>query len=130
MSGHEFDLGSAELEVLKVLWEDGPSTVRRAMNTLHERGRSVAYTTVQTMLTRLEQKGFVKSNKTGQAFVYRAAITRDRISRSRVRRLLEQLYDGAAGPLVLQLLRTQRLKPDELEELQELIDRLDARDRE
>ena len=129
MSEREYELGVAELEVLKVLWEEGPGTVRQAMNILHGRGRSVAYTTVQTMLTRLEQKGFVKSNRSGPAFVYRAVITRERISRSRVRRLLEQLYDGAAGPLVLQLLRTQRLKPQELEQLQELIDRLDGNER-
>jgi len=126
MSAREYDLGSAELEVLKVLWDEGPANVRRVMDALHAAGRPVAYTTVQTMLTRLEQKGFVKSNKSGQAFVYRAAISRERVSRSRLRKLVDQLYDGAAGPLVLHLLRTQRLRPEEIEQLQALIARLDA----
>lgn len=125
MTLREYELGDAELEVLKVLWDDGPATVRSVLDALHGRGRDVAYTTVQTMLTRLEQKGFVRSDKSGQAFVYRAVITRERISRSRLRQLLDQLYDGAAGPLVLHLLRTERLEPHELDALQKLIERLD-----
>ncbi len=125
MAALEHDLGVAELEVLKALWDHGPGTVRSVLSALHEKGRRVAYTTVQTMLTRLEQKGYVSSDKSGSAFVYRAAVTRAALSRSRLQQLLDQLYEGAAGPLVLQLLRTQRLRPEELAELQRLIDRLD-----
>lgn len=122
----EYELGSAELEVLKALWSDGPGTVRHVLNHLRQRGRKLAYTTVQTFLTRLEQKGFVKSNKSDLAFVYRAAVTRDRVTRSRLKGVIQQLFDGAAGPLVLQLIRTERLSRDELDELQALIDRLDS----
>ena len=125
MAQHEYELGDAELEVLRILWEEGPGTVRAVLDALHARGRTVAYTTVQTMLTRLEQKGCVRSDKTGPAFVFRAVITRERISRSRLKQLLDQLYDGAAGALVLELVRTQRLNPQELDELQRLIERLD-----
>ena len=85
----------------------------------------MAYTTVQTLLTRLEQKDYVSSNKSELAFVYRAKLTRDRVTRSRLQVLLKQLYDGAAGPLVLQLIRTERFTKGEVEELQALIDRLD-----
>ncbi len=120
------ELGDAELEVLRILWDEGPGTVRAVLAALHQRGRNVAYTTVQTMLTRLEQKGCVASDRSGAAFVYRALVTRERVTRSRLKQLLDQLYDGAAGALVLELVRTQRLKPGELEELQRLIDRLDA----
>ncbi len=126
MTAREYELGPAELEVLKVLWDDGPASVRQVLEALTARGRSVAYTTVQTMLTRLEQKEFARSDKSGPAFVYRATITREQISRSRLKKLLDQLYDGAAGPLVLQLVKTQRLRREELEELQKLIERLDA----
>lgn len=125
----DFDLGSAELEVLKVLWDEGPSNVRRVMEALHARERLVAYTTVQTMLSRLEQKGFVESDRAGAAYTYSAAITREQISRSRLKKLVEQLYDGAAGALVLQLLRTERLAPGEIAELQKLIESLDTKRR-
>ncbi|MGD8454074.1 MAG: BlaI/MecI/CopY family transcriptional regulator [Phycisphaerae bacterium] len=125
MSQKEHDLGDAELEVLKALWDVGPSTVRAVMNHLHDCGRRPAYTTVQTVLTRLEHKGFVRSDKSGPAFVYRARVTRERLSRSRLRTLLDQLYDGAAGELVLHLVKHERLTPDEIAQLHKLIDELD-----
>lgn len=120
------ELGSAELEVLRTLWDRGPATVRDVLAHLHDQGRRLAYTTVLTFLTRLEQKGFVTSNKSGLAYVYRAKVTRDRVSRSRVRSLLAELYDGAAGPLVLQLMQSERLTPEEIQELQKMLDRLDG----
>jgi len=112
------------LGVLRTLWDAGPATVREVLEQLHRRGRRVAYTTVQTLLTRLEQKGYARSNKSGQAFVYRARVSRDRVTRSRLKALVSQLYDGAAGPLVLQLIRNEGLTPAEIAELQQLIDEL------
>lgn len=129
MGRKEYDLGVVELEVLKALWEVGPATVREVMNQLHQSGRQQAYTTVQTLLTRLEQKGYVASNKSELAYVYRAKISRERISRSRLKTLLDQLYDGAAGPLVLQLIKNERLTPDEISQLHDLIEKLDSSER-
>lgn len=123
------DLGTAEFDVLKALWEVGPATVREVLTHLHERGRQLAYTTVQTLLTRLEQKRYVTSDKSDLAHVFRAKVTRDRVTRTRLKNLMSQLYDGAAGPLVLQLVRTEHLTPDEVIELQKLIERLDAGDK-
>jgi predicted transcriptional regulator len=128
MAERQYDLGRAELEVLKALWDTGPTTVREVLNHLQERGRRLAYTTVQTLLIRLEQKGYVSSDKSEFAHVFRARLSRDRVTRSRLRTLLTQLYDGAAGPLVLQLVRTERFTTEEIEELQKLIDGLDAPD--
>jgi len=126
MSQRQYELGSAELEVLRVLWEVGPSTVRDVLNHLHDRGRNVAYTTVQTLLTRLEQKGCVRSDKSDLAHVFRPRVTRNRVTRSRLKTLVDQLYDGAAGPLVLHLVRNERLTPEEIEELHRLIEELDS----
>jgi BlaI family penicillinase repressor len=126
MARQGYDLGRAELEVLRTLWAEGPATVREVMDHLHGRGRKVAYTTVQTMLGRLEQKGFATSDKSGLAYVYRAKVSRKRFSQSRLKTLLDQLYDGAAGPLALQLVRSKRLTPEEMDELRRLIDQLDA----
>ncbi len=126
MAERQYDLGDAELGALKTLWDHGPATVREVLSHLHDSGRRVAYTTVQTLLTRLEQKGYVTSNKSELAYVYRAKLTRDRVTRSRLKTLVKQLYDGAAGPLVMQLIRTEQFTPDEIEELQGLIERLDG----
>ena len=121
-----YDLGSAELEVLKVLWERGPSTVRDVLTLLHERGRKVAYTTVLTVLTRLEQKGVVGSDRSDQAYVYRAKASREKVTMARLRAMVRDLYDGAAAPMVLQLMRAEKFTPEELADLQRLIDTLDT----
>ena len=115
-----------ELEVLKILWEEAPCTVREVMNHLHARGRKVAYTTVLTFLSRLEQKGYVKSDRSGVAYVYKPTVTRARVTRSRLRALLEQLYDGTPGNLVLQLVEQGELSDDEITALQRRIEELDA----
>ena len=127
MGKQRLELGEAELAVLRVLWDEGTCTVREVLDYLHARGRHLAYTTVQTLLTRLERKRFVGSDKSGLAYVYRAKLSRDRVTHSRLKTLLSQMYDGAAGPLVLQLVRSERLTPEEIGELQALIDELDAR---
>lgn len=121
------DMGSAELEVLNILWDHGASTVRQVLEHLHANGRRLAYTTVLTYLSRLEQKGLVQSNKKDIAYVYRPAVSRERVRRSRLKAMLSQLYDGAAGALVLQLIKTQKFTPQEIEELQELITRLEGK---
>lgn len=119
------ELGEAELAVLRVLWDHGPQTVREVMERLHERGRKVAYTTVLTFLARLEQKGSVTSDKTDVAYIYRAKASRSSVTRIRVRALLDELYDGAAGPVVMHLVENERLTPEELSRLRKMIDDLD-----
>ncbi len=126
MSDGEYKLGSTEQEVLQALWSVRQGTVRQVLNEMHARGRNLAYTTVQTMLTRLEQKGFVESDKSGMAYIYRAAVDREEVMRSRVRSVVEQFFDGAAAPLVLQLIQTEKFSADEISELHKLIDKLDS----
>lgn len=125
MAPRRKDLGTGELEVLSVLWDEGPCTVRQVLDHLHAAGRGVAYTTVLTVLTRLENKGFVASDKAGVAYLYRSTVTRERVRKSRLRSLVSELYDGAAGPLVLQLIKSERFSTEEIEELRALLERLD-----
>lgn len=120
-----FELGSAELDILKVLWERGPSTVRDVLVRVHERGRKLAYTTVLTVLTRLEQKGVVASDRSDQAYVYRPKVTRERVTIARLRQMVHDFYDGAAAPMVLQLMKSEKFTPEEIANLQRLIDALD-----
>ena len=127
MAPREGDLGTAELEVLRTLWDEGPCTVRQVLNHLHDQGRRVAYTTVLTFLSRLEQKRFVKSDKTDQAYVYRPLVSRQKVTTTRLRAVIEQLYDGAAAPMVLQLMREEKFSGDEIAALQNLIDQLDSK---
>jgi predicted transcriptional regulator len=104
MGQRDYDLGEAELQVLRALWDGGPATVREVMNHLHANGRKVAYTTVLTFLSRLELKGFVRSDRSGQAYIYRSVVSRSQNTRSRLKTMLDELFDGEAAPLVLQLM--------------------------
>ena len=100
------------------------------MELIHEKPRSINIFCKSgrlTVLTRLEQKGVVKSDKSGMAYVYRPILTRANVTKSRLRSLIEQLYDGAAGPLVLQLMREKKFSADEIAELQKLIDQVDRK---
>jgi predicted transcriptional regulator len=125
----KIELAAGELDVMKVLWDAGPSTVRETMFRLHQSGRRVAYTTVMTVLSRLEKKGFVASDKSDVAYIYRAKVSRDRVIGARVREVVKQLYDGAAAPLVLQLMQSERFSPDEIAEFQRLVERLEQETR-
>jgi len=128
MAKRRADIAAAELDVLKALWDRGPSTVRETRDHLEKAGRDLAHTTVLTFLTRLEQKGFVRSDRSGVAYVYTPAVSREQVVGSRVEDVMKQLFDGAAGPLVLHLVRNERLSPDEIDELRRLIDHLDEAD--
>ena len=127
MGKKDRDISAAELEVVSALWEGGPMTVREVMNTLHGQGREIAYTTVLTFLARLERKGVVVSDKDGVAYVYRAVVSRDKVARTRVKDIVEQVFDGAPGPLVLHLMKNERFTSEELAEMRALIERLDER---
>ena len=78
-----------------------------------------------TFLSRLEQKCFVVSEKAELAYVYRTKVSRDSVVKSRVKSLLDQLYDGAAGPMVLQLIEDGKFSADEISQLRKLIKDLD-----
>jgi predicted transcriptional regulator len=119
-------LGEAELEVLKVLWDHGPGTVRAVNALLRRQGRRCAYTTVQTVLQRLEGKGFVRSDKGGKAHVFEAAVSRDRLLSRRLRDLADQLCDGTASPLLLALVEGSRFTAEEIRAFRRLLDRLEG----
>jgi predicted transcriptional regulator len=115
-------LGEAELEVLKVLWDHGPMTVRQVHEKTESDGRKRAYTTVLTLLQRLLVKGAVAVDPAATAHVYRAAMTRDDLIRDRLATLADQLGDGTATPLVLALVQNHKFTGAEIERFRRLLD--------
>jgi BlaI family penicillinase repressor len=107
-----------EMEILKVLWEKGPLSVR-AVSRLLDLDKDLAYNTVQTLLRIMEDKGLVTHHVDGRTFVYTPCFSRDE---SAVR-FLDRVFDGAADELVQSLLRSERLRPEELERVGALIAR-------
>jgi predicted transcriptional regulator len=108
-----------ELEILKVLWEKGPSSVRTVFRHLAgEQDRDLAYNTVQTLLRIMEEKkGLVTHHAEGRTFIYTPCFSRDESAA----RFLDRVFDGAAGELVQSLLRAERIGPDELERMHKMI---------
>ena len=109
-----------ELEILKVLWELGPSTVREVYE-YRFRAQGVAQNTVQTMLRLMasDKKKLVSCRHESRTFIYTAAYSRDESAA----RFLDHVFDGAASAMVMSLLRSERISPDELELMRALIDK-------
>ncbi len=120
-------ISETELDILKVLWEHGPGTVREVNALLRRQGRRWAYTTVLTLLQRLEAKGVVTSDKSGLAHVFRPAVTRQKLLRQRLKDLANQLCEGTATPLVQALVEGQRFTPEEISHFRQLLDELETK---
>ena len=114
----------AELDILSVLWERGPSTVRQVHEELTDK-RKTGYTTVLKLMQIMADKGLVRRDESGHAHVYRAAITRQRTQKQAVGQMLEQLFDGSAQQLVMQALSAKKSTTEELAEIRQLLDELE-----
>ncbi len=119
-------LSEAEREVLKALWDEGPGTVRQVNAVLSGRGRKWAYTTVQTLLQRLQAKGWVASDTSGPAHVFRASGSREEMLQDHLKTLADELCEGASAPLVLALVQGHRFTPEEIARFRRLLDRLEG----
>ncbi len=119
------DASETELEVLKALWEKGPSTVRDLEAVLIERGHRWAYTTIQTLLLRLQTKGLVSTKKTGLPHVYEPIVTREKLLGHRLKALAQNVCDGMAAPLVRALVSGGNFSRDEIAHFRTLLDEVD-----
>ena len=108
-----------ELEIMKVLWETGPANVQTVQQTLE---RPLAYTTVQTMLNVLHRKGHVKRTLKQKAYFYRPSITRGDVVKQTVGDVVDRLFSGSAGNLVMTLVETKQLSGEDLARLREMLD--------
>jgi len=117
-----------ELEILKVLWQRGPSTVREVREALLGR-RQVAHTTVLTMLQIMTGKGLVVCDRSRRAHIYRARQSRPGVARRLARDLLQRVFEGSAPELVLYALQGRKATPEELEEIRRVIAEVERRSR-
>ena len=124
MSKKPVAVTTTELEVLKALWKQGPATVRD-LEALFGKGKGWAYTTIQTLLYRLQEKGFVSSDKRATPHVFRAKVTRRELLSRRLRDLADTLCEGTATPLLMTLVEDQPLEVEAIQELRQMLDRLE-----
>ena len=118
----------AELAILRVIWERGPSTVRQVHDVL-TRERPTAYTTALKLLQIMTEKGLVRRDETDRTHIYHARLSEEQTQRQLVRDLLDRAFGGSASKLVMQALAARRSTPEELGEIRKMIEtRREARD--
>lgn len=110
----------AELAILRVLWDRGPSTVRHVHETLAE-ARETGYTTTLKLMQIMAEKGLVTRDESSRTHVYEPRIGRDETQRQLVTDLVDRAFGGSAAQLVLQALNAHSTTADELQEIQKLI---------
>ncbi len=125
------ELGSSqptavELEILRILWDLGPSTVRQVHQRLSE-DKETNYSTTVKMLAVMLGKGLVKRDDSVRPLVYRAAMSRDRAAKSFLSDLIDKVYDGSAMSLVLQALASGKASKEEIDEARKLLDDLESK---
>ena len=115
----------AELAILQVLWERGPSTVRQVHDAL-QGPREIGSTTVLKLMQIMTEKGLVRRDETVRPQIYRTARSRQQTQRQLLSDLVERAFRGSPGKLVLQALSSRRTTPDERRRIRELLDRLEG----
>ena len=113
-------LSPGELEIMALLWSEGPRTLAQAHQSFGQYGRPIGYPTMQTRLNRLVSKDLVIRSDDRPA-VYRAAVSRDQVGAGRLARLLEKVGRGIVVPMVAHLLAEGELTSEEIAELKRLL---------
>jgi predicted transcriptional regulator len=116
---------AAELQILSVLWRDGPSTVRQVWERMHS-PKSVGYTTVLKLMQIMAEKGLVSRDESAHSHVYAARRPREHTQRLLVRDLLDRAFEGSAQKLILRALDAKKISPEELAAIRTLLDQLDG----
>ncbi len=116
-----------ELEILRVLWRKGPSTVREVHSVLSEAKPGTGYTTVLKLMQIMADKGLVSRDEKNKAHIYASRIPEEQTQRQMVRDLLDRAFGGSASRLVMQALSTQKASSEELAEIRHMLDEYEHR---
>ncbi len=116
----EIRLGRLELQTMNVVWEKGKATVHDVKDTLG-RGRNPAYSTILTMMRKLEGKGYLEHDVDDRTYVYRPAISRKVVRHCILGDIVDRLFEGSPSLLLNSLVEKNRISKKELREIQKLI---------
>ena len=119
-------LTQAQREIMEVFWQRGEATVSEVRDALAPR-RDLARNTVQTMIVRLEEKGWLKHREQGRTFIYSANRPRRLSLGAKVAQMVDRLFAGSAEEMVTALIEYRGLSPDEADRIREMIDGADAK---
>src|SRR5215217_1465723 len=115
----------SELEILQVLWQYGPSTVRFVNDQLNEKKREVQYTSTLKLMQIMVEKGLLNRDESQMKHVYTAAQEETKTKSQLLDRFVETMYNGSASSLMLQLLGNKKTSKEEIKQIRELLNKMD-----
>ncbi|MEP7108994.1 MAG: BlaI/MecI/CopY family transcriptional regulator [Ferruginibacter sp.] len=115
----------SELEILQVLWLHGPSTVRFVNDTLNEVKRAVQYTSTLKLMQIMAEKKMLKRDESNMKHIYTAAMEEQKTKSVLLDRFVDSMFNGSASSLMMQLLGNKKTSKKELQEIRELLNKLD-----
>ena len=118
-------LSPSETEILRLVWQLGQGTVQNVCDELPAR-RRIAYATVQTLLRRLEKKGYLRHRTAGKAHVFYPAVRQEHVIKRSVSEFVERLFGGDPVPLLMHLAEHGQIEPEDIEGLRKLVDEREA----
>lgn len=113
-------LGDLQLQIMKVLWTRGEASVAEVHEDLGREER-FAYTTIATMLRKMEVRGLVTHRADGRTFIYAAAVAEDQVGRGMAEHVLDRLFEGRLADMVSHLLTTREVSAAELKRIERLV---------
>ena len=116
----------SELEILQVLWQQGPSTVRFVNDKLNEQKREVQYTSTLKLMQIMHEKGILNRDETSMKHVYSPALEEKKTKTQLLDRVIETMFNGSRSSLILQLLGNNKTSKKELQEIKEFLKKLEA----
>ena len=115
----------SELEILQVLWQYGPSTVRFVNETLNEQKRAVQYTSTLKLMQIMAEKKMLKRDETNMKHIYIAEMEEQKTKSFLLDRFVDSMFNGSASSLMMQLLGNKKTTAKELREIKDLLNKLD-----
>ncbi|UFH57862.1 BlaI/MecI/CopY family transcriptional regulator [Spirosoma sp. KNUC1025] len=117
----------SELEILQILWEFGPSTARFVNDHLNQHIRKVIYMSTLKLMQIMVEKGFLTKDESQMKHIYRAVVEESKTKSLLLDRVVDTLFNGSASNLMMQLVGSKKLSPDDIKTIQKLIKKLDQK---
>lgn len=115
----------SELEILQILWQFGPSTVRFVNDELNEQKRAVQYTSTLKLMQIMTEKGMLESDKSSMKHIYTPTIEEKKTKGFLLEKFVDTMYNGSSSSLMMQLLGNKKTSKEEIDEIRKMLDKLD-----
>ncbi len=118
------EISKTEMEIMLVLWRDGPLPVRRIVEAVYDQHSQSLHTTVKSLLERLIRKGFVSCDRTDHVHTFKAEVVREHFVQSQIDKLADNVFEGNVASVMLSMVDKIRLSPKDRVTIEKILDKL------